>query len=70
MRSGKELPTLHYSTEWCFNLQQHLVYTIKQISDISDQLRYQGVCISYSYHNNATTEGIPHSPHMESTKCA
>ena len=27
-----------------------------------------GVCIRYSYHNNATTEGIPHSPHMESTK--
>ena len=21
-----------------------------------------GVCIRYSYHNNATTEGIPHSP--------
>ena len=39
-------------------LQQRLANSTKGISEISNQLHYQDLCISYS--NNATTEGIPY----------
>ena len=48
-----------------FNIDIQQANSLKGITEIRD---YQGVCISYSYHNNTTTEGIPHFAYMESAK--